>query len=202
MVAIDEDFFILVRISGARTRVLLSDVTAADEWDLATSAVEHLENLGLPIPDDDEDAGPAGHLDLLSDLGVPEAELIELVDEMLDDDEAVPRRGALGHRAAARLRRAVRRRRRPHLGLTDSATHAATAGTPRCGSRSTRRGRRSRPATSRSARSSSTRDGEVVGRGRNVREAQADPTGHAEVVALREAAAPAGSGGSTAAPSS
>lgn len=32
-------------------------------------------------------------------------------------------------------------------------------------------------------------DGEVVGRGRNVREERADPTGHAEVVALREAAA-------------
>lgn len=31
--------------------------------------------------------------------------------------------------------------------------------------------------------------GEVVGRGRNVREAHADPTGHAEVVALRQAAA-------------
>lgn len=31
-------------------------------------------------------------------------------------------------------------------------------------------------------------DGEVLGRGRNVREAEHDPTGHAEVVALREAA--------------
>ncbi|MEP9382137.1 nucleoside deaminase [Nocardioides sp. KR10-350] len=30
--------------------------------------------------------------------------------------------------------------------------------------------------------------GEVIGRGRNVREAEADPTGHAEVVALRQAA--------------
>lgn len=30
--------------------------------------------------------------------------------------------------------------------------------------------------------------GEVVGRGRNLREATGDPTGHAEVVALREAA--------------
>ena len=30
--------------------------------------------------------------------------------------------------------------------------------------------------------------GEIVGRGRNLREADADPTGHAEVVALREAA--------------
>ena len=31
-------------------------------------------------------------------------------------------------------------------------------------------------------------EGVVLGRGRNVREARADPTGHAEVVALREAA--------------
>jgi tRNA(adenine34) deaminase len=35
--------------------------------------------------------------------------------------------------------------------------------------------------------------GEVVGRGRNVREAEADPTGHAELVALREAAKARGS---------
>ncbi|WP_448631773.1 nucleoside deaminase [Cellulomonas soli] len=32
-------------------------------------------------------------------------------------------------------------------------------------------------------------DGQVVGRGRNTREAHADPTGHAEVMALRDAAA-------------
>jgi tRNA(adenine34) deaminase len=35
-------------------------------------------------------------------------------------------------------------------------------------------------------------DGAVVGRGRNVREAEGDPTGHAEVRALREAAAALG----------
>ena len=35
-------------------------------------------------------------------------------------------------------------------------------------------------------------DGIVVGRGRNRREADADPTGHAEVVALRQAAAARG----------
>ncbi len=34
--------------------------------------------------------------------------------------------------------------------------------------------------------------GEIVGRGRNVREASNDPTGHAEVVALRSAAASLG----------
>ena len=36
-------------------------------------------------------------------------------------------------------------------------------------------------------------DGTVIGRGRNEREATGDPTAHAEVVALREAAARAGS---------
>jgi tRNA(adenine34) deaminase len=35
-------------------------------------------------------------------------------------------------------------------------------------------------------------EGTVLGRGRNVREARTDPTGHAEVVALREAAAARG----------
>ncbi|WP_225224299.1 nucleoside deaminase [Cellulomonas sp. JH27-2] len=36
------------------------------------------------------------------------------------------------------------------------------------------------------------RDGVVVGRGHNTREAHADPTGHAEVLALRDAAATLG----------
>ena len=35
--------------------------------------------------------------------------------------------------------------------------------------------------------------GAVVGRGRNIREAEGDPTGHAEIVALREAAKATGS---------
>jgi putative tRNA adenosine deaminase-associated protein len=83
MVAIDEDFFVLVRVEGADTRVLLSDITAADEWELAGSAVEHL---GLPSPDglsddDDDEPVPAGHLDLLSDLGLPAMDLGVLLDD-------------------------------------------------------------------------------------------------------------------------
>ncbi len=82
MVAVDEDFFVLVRVLGAETRVLLSDITAADEWDLATSALEHL---GLPLPDGlgdaDDQPVPAGRLDLLADLGMTAMDLGGLLDD-------------------------------------------------------------------------------------------------------------------------
>ena len=83
MVAVDEDFFVLVRVDGTRTRVLLSDVTAATEWELAQSAIDAL---GLPPPEDEDDAGPAGDLDLLGDLGVTAVDMGEL----LDDGELFP----------------------------------------------------------------------------------------------------------------
>jgi putative tRNA adenosine deaminase-associated protein len=84
MVAIDEDFFVLVRVAGQQTRVLLSDITAATEWELAASVVEFL---GLPVPEDDEDdLEPAGDLDLLSDLGMDAMDLAVL----LDDEDLYP----------------------------------------------------------------------------------------------------------------
>jgi putative tRNA adenosine deaminase-associated protein len=81
LVAVDEDFFLLIRVSGSQVRLLLSDITAADEWELATSVVEHL---GLPLPEDDDDQAPAGDLDLLADLGVNAMDLAVLLDEDAD----------------------------------------------------------------------------------------------------------------------
>ena len=78
MIAVDEDFFVLVRVSGSGARVLLSDVTAADEWELAQSAIEFL---GLPAHEDDGEPVPAGDLDLLGDLGMPAADMGALLDE-------------------------------------------------------------------------------------------------------------------------
>ncbi|GAB3195847.1 tRNA adenosine deaminase-associated protein [Nocardioides hungaricus] len=79
MIAVDEDFFVLVRVTGADTRVLLSDITAADEWELASSAVEFL---GLPQPEDEDDQVPAGDLDLLGDLGVHAMDMGVLLDDV------------------------------------------------------------------------------------------------------------------------
>jgi putative tRNA adenosine deaminase-associated protein len=78
MVAIDEDFFLVVRVAGASTRVLLSDITAADEWEIAASAVDHL---GLPTPEEDDAQVPAGDLDLLGDLGMPAMDMGVLLDD-------------------------------------------------------------------------------------------------------------------------
>ncbi len=81
MVAVDEDFFIIVRVAGASTRVLLSDVTAADEWELASSAVEFLKLPELELEDEDEQV-PAGDLDLLGDLGMHAMDMGLLLDDV------------------------------------------------------------------------------------------------------------------------
>ncbi|QYJ03006.1 tRNA adenosine deaminase-associated protein [Nocardioides panacisoli] len=79
LVAVDEDFFLIVHVVGQRARVLLSDITAATEWEIAASAVEFL---GLPTPDDEDDEPePAGELDLLDDLGVGAMDLGMLLDD-------------------------------------------------------------------------------------------------------------------------
>jgi putative tRNA adenosine deaminase-associated protein len=79
LVAIDEDFFVIVRVAGASTRVLLSDITAAEEWELAGSAVDFLH---LPMPDDEDEPAPAGELDLLADLGMNAMDMAVLLDDV------------------------------------------------------------------------------------------------------------------------
>ena len=79
MVAADEDFFVIVRVAGASTRVLLSDITAWDEWELAGSVVDFL---GLPPPEDTDEPAPAGDLDLLGDLGLPAMDMAILLDDL------------------------------------------------------------------------------------------------------------------------
>jgi len=83
MVAVDEDFFVLVRVTGPQSRLLLSDVTAADEWPLASSVADALD---LPDPEEDDDPQPAGDMEILADLGVTAIDLAV----MLDDPDAYP----------------------------------------------------------------------------------------------------------------
>lgn len=82
LVAVDEDFFLIVRVDGPRTRVLLSDVTAADDWDLAESALDLLDVAEPDASDEDDDPEPAGDLDLLADLGMSAADMVALLDDV------------------------------------------------------------------------------------------------------------------------
>jgi putative tRNA adenosine deaminase-associated protein len=79
LVSIDEDFFLLVRVLGPEVRLLLSDVTAATEWPIARSVVEHLD---LPLPDDDEGEEPAGDLGIVADLGMGAMDMGALLDDV------------------------------------------------------------------------------------------------------------------------
>lgn len=78
LVAVDEDFFILLRVAGTTVRVLLSDVTAAEDWELAASVVEFL---GLPLPDDEEEQEPAGDLGIVADAGMSAMDMGVLLDD-------------------------------------------------------------------------------------------------------------------------
>lgn len=79
LLSVDEDFVLLVRVQASLVRVLLSDASAATDWTLARSAVDHI---GVHVDVDDEDQEPAGDLGLLADLGIPAAEMGELLDDL------------------------------------------------------------------------------------------------------------------------
>lgn len=81
LVDVAGEFFVVVRADGREVRLLLSDVTAAAEWDLADQV---LASLGLDVPDDDEldRVEPAGDLDVFDDLGVGALEVSVLLSDL------------------------------------------------------------------------------------------------------------------------
>jgi putative tRNA adenosine deaminase-associated protein len=90
---VDDEFFVIVRPAPSGTRLLLSDATAALDYDIAA---EVLEKLDADIDDDDLDGADPfeeGDLGLLSDIGLPEAVLGVILDESDDlyADEQVGR---------------------------------------------------------------------------------------------------------------
>src|SRR6478735_7904407 len=78
---VDEEFFVIVRPAPAGTRLLLSDATAALDYDIAAEVLEKLDN---DISEDDldpEEPFEEGDLGLLADIGLPEAVLGVILDE-------------------------------------------------------------------------------------------------------------------------
>jgi putative tRNA adenosine deaminase-associated protein len=78
---VDDEFFLIARLDGARISLLLSDLTAAVEYPLAAQV---LERLGEEPPEDEEldEVWPVGDLDLFTDLGIPEDEMEQILDDL------------------------------------------------------------------------------------------------------------------------
>ncbi|MGB3483630.1 MAG: tRNA adenosine deaminase-associated protein [Mycobacterium sp.] len=89
---IDDEFFVIVRPAPAGTRLLLSDATAALDYDIA---YEVLENLEIDVDEDElEESDPfeEGDLGVLADLGLTEGVLgVILADVDLYADEQLIR---------------------------------------------------------------------------------------------------------------
>ena len=93
IIAIDEEFFILVRVLGSHISLFISDVTCALDYEVAS---EFLEIADLPTPEDDDEPLPGGHMDIINDLGMGHMELEALCDdtELFPDEqlEAIAKR--------------------------------------------------------------------------------------------------------------
>lgn len=78
---VDDEFFLIVRPAPSGTRLLLSDATAALDYDIAAEA---LEKLDADIDQEDlEDSDPfeEGDLGVLADVGLPDAVLSVILSE-------------------------------------------------------------------------------------------------------------------------
>jgi putative tRNA adenosine deaminase-associated protein len=78
LLAIDEEFFMIIRVLGSRIKLFLSDITYAVDYDIAA---EFIEICDLDMPEEDDEPFPAGDLDIISNLGVHRMELTTLCDD-------------------------------------------------------------------------------------------------------------------------
>ena len=83
LIAIEDEFVIIARALGDQMQMMISDVTYALDYEVAAELVEILD---LEFPQDEDESQPGGDIDLLSDLGLGEMELLAI----LDDTEFYP----------------------------------------------------------------------------------------------------------------
>lgn len=79
LLAVDDEFFLILRPSPGGVSLLLSDAAAALDYDIAADA---LDLLRVDPPEDEDEVWPEGSLDILADLGLPAPELQVIIDEI------------------------------------------------------------------------------------------------------------------------
>ena len=83
LIAIEDEFVIIVRVLGGQMQMMISDVTYALDYEVAAELVDVLE---LEFPQEEDESQSGGDIDLLSDLGLGEMELLSI----LGDSELYP----------------------------------------------------------------------------------------------------------------
>ena len=78
LLAIDEEFFMIIRVLGSHIKLFLSDITCAIDYEIAS---EFIDLCDLDMPEEDDEPFPAGDLDIISDIGVHRMELSTLCDD-------------------------------------------------------------------------------------------------------------------------
>lgn len=86
LIAIDEEFFIIIRVLGSHISMFLSDATCALDYEVAA---EFIDLADLPSVEEDDEPMPIGHLDILADLGMNHMEISALCDdaELFPDEQ-------------------------------------------------------------------------------------------------------------------
>ncbi len=86
LIAIDEEFFMLIRVLGSHISMFLSDATCALDYEVAA---DFIELAVLPTIEEDAEPMPVGHLDILADLGMNHMEISALCDdgELFPDEQ-------------------------------------------------------------------------------------------------------------------
>jgi len=89
LAAVEDDFFVAVRVIGGQASVFLSDLTAALDWPLARQVMGYLD-LAIPEDEDLDQVLPVGDLSIFADLGLDEMDLGMIAGDLdLFPDEAI-----------------------------------------------------------------------------------------------------------------
>lgn len=91
LLAVDDEFFVIVRPVPGGVALMLSDAAAALDYDIAADV---LDLLRVEVPDEDamdpDDVWPEGDLSVLADVGLPAEELQVIASEIdLYPDEQI-----------------------------------------------------------------------------------------------------------------
>lgn len=81
LVDIADEFFVAIRLVRGAVRMLLSDSTAAADWDLAAQVTERLE-LPAPAEDSTDELWPAGDTAIFADIGLDAMELSTVLGDL------------------------------------------------------------------------------------------------------------------------